>query len=297
MIFCHCTICAPQTPSCDPIFVLHSTLMKSSLLKWSFDQVLYTHFLFLYKFVFSGGPNAVPLFFLMLVLPFIGCSPSYYDPGPQCPPGFIKKGESRLSLAYTQTHSTSGYEACFAHTPLPHFSIMGNHLTYSGEFTSNQTSHFSHGYLNEMGIGYYTRLGSGQNLILDVCYFSSFGNVAFRGSGEQSALQNFYVESKFSKKSLLSGLTFLAKHLEAAFSFKMSQISYSDTRFSRYKPETLASSLMDSPIKYRVEPSLVLRAGWPNVKLNIGLELTHNIFPNAKTTADKRLSGGISFKF
>ncbi|MBK7220384.1 MAG: hypothetical protein IPH94_03290 [Saprospiraceae bacterium] len=271
--------------------------MKSTLLKWSFDQVLYTHFLFLYKFVFSGGPNAVPLFFFMLCLPLIGCSPSYYAPGPQCPPGFVKKKESRLALAYIQTQSARGYETCFAHTPLPHLSVMGNHLTYSGEYTSNQTSQFSHGFLNEMGLGYYTALGSRRQLVMDLCYYSAFGNVAFRGSGNQSSSQNFYVESKFRKRSVLAGFTFLSNHLEAALSVKLSQLSYADTRFSRHSPEFLSSSLMDTQKKYLAEPSLVLRAGWPNVKLYFGLELSHSIVPSALAMADKRLSGGLSFKF
>ena len=271
--------------------------MKSSLLKWSFDQVLYTHFLFLYKFIFSGGPNAVPLFFFMLLLPFIGCSPSYYAPGPQSPPGFIKNKESRLALAYIHSPSVKGYEACFAHTPLPHVSVMGNHLTYSGESSTNQSSLFRHGFVNEVGLGYYSSLGSSRKLIVDLCYHSAFGNVAFRGSGNLSSHQNFYVESKFRKKSLLAGFTFLSNHLEAALSVKLSQLSYADTRFSRHSPEYLSSSLMDNQKKYLAEPSLVLRAGWPNVKLYFGLELSHSIVPSALAMADKRVSGGLSFKF
>lgn len=271
--------------------------MKTTLLKWSFDQVLYTHFLYLYKFIFSGGPNAVPLLFFMLLLAFGSCSPSYYAPGPQCPPGFVRKGQSKISAAYTHSFSATGYEACFAHTPIPHLTFSANHITYSGEKNTDPNAYFVHGYLNELGVGYYTWLDPGRQFVFDLSFHYGYGNVAYRASGQQYAYQNYYVESKFRRNSLLAGLTYLSSHLEAAFSVKLSQLSYVDTRFSYFSPKDYTSPLLDAHYKYLVEPSLVVSAGPSNLKLFAGVEMAHKIHTDALRVANKRISLGLHVKF
>lgn len=93
------------------------------------------------------------------------------------------------------------------------------------------------------------------------------------------------------------GLTYKSKFFEAAISLKLAYVYYYETVQSRFCPPAYINMLTHHPNHLMAEPSIILKAGWPNVKVYLSYEASKNLSTHEFYQQNHKVSMGVLTQF
>lgn len=224
------------------------------------------------------------------------CYHAYYTPNTANVPLLSQKGEAKLTAAIgtgANTEAISG-ELQLAIAPANNIGFMVN------AFTASKSEETEDNY--EKGSGSYIEAAPG--LFMPISRNGKWRAELYAGAGAGWVTNNYGVPS-FSKVSVSKAFVqpaigYKSTYLEVAFTPKMSFINWKvkedrvlADRDSYDKSEV--DYIRRNPRFTAFEPSLIVRAGGENVKVQLGITLSNTNIKEYALTEELLLSAGISF--
>lgn len=226
------------------------------------------------------------------------CYHAYYSPNTAHVPLLSQKGEGKLTASIgtgANTEYTSGeLQLAFAATKNLGFMVNGFTATKSEETEDN----------HEKGSGSYIEAAPG--LFMPISRNGKWRAELYAGAGTGSVTNNYGVPSSskvgVTKAFLQPAIGYKSTNLEVAFAPKMSFInwkvkedrvladrdSYDKTEVDYISQQTRFTAF---------EPSLIIRAGGENVKVQLGITYSFTNIKEYELTEELLLSVGIAFGF
>lgn len=250
-------------------------------------------------------------FLLGLWMLFIGftlqsCTHYYYGPNSNNVPLLQKKGDGRILAAIASAEESTGFELQSAYALGNHFGAMFNFYTAKGK--NETTSGYPERTVTtiQKGNGTYGEIGGGYFSLLNNSAHWVFETYAQAGAG---TVENEYLQMEKSKVKVVKlsvqpsiGYTNKAGTFQAAISSRLNNVNLS----LKESNVTLDNNLYDfneiQDLKNNSndiywEPSLILRGGFKNVRLQLQLTKSHAFKKKEFFTQTSVFSFGVFFSF
>lgn len=196
------------------------------------------------------------------------CTHYYYVANIQNVPLFREKDEVHLSGGYAIGDESQSIELQSAYSVSKHIGIMANYThAWGGDQAEDD---YAKGYYIDGAAGYFKPIGK-------YGVFEIYGG--FGGSGQHHQFSpSSYADLSFIKLYIQPSFGFTFDWFDAAVSLRLCNISYTDIRNyavgSDYYAEINALDDKGHPF---AEPSITLRAGWKNIKLQFQASYAANL--------------------
>jgi hypothetical protein len=222
--------------------------------------------------------------YLILILAILGnssCNHVYYAPNTANIPLLSQEGEIRVNGMYSTGWDSefNGGELQLAYAATDHFGAMINGFTggksemvYDGELmsgfgpSSSPQREKGYGSYLEFAGGYFQNLRN-KNFVIEMYGGYGFGNVENNYGADQAT------QTKISKFFIQPAIGYKTKRIEFAFSQRIGVMSWKFRDQYLYTQNPGLNNYKISPL-YVLEPSFTVRAGFPNIKLQ--LSMTHS---------------------
>lgn len=214
---------------------------------------------------------------LLLVICSSSCVHYYYAPNSNNVPLLKEKGEGRIQASYTSTatqdneNTANGFELQSAYATGNCFALQFNLMHVSETEDEGSGS----GTYAEAAAGYFKAIGPRRHLV-----FEAYGGLGYGG------VKNEFSDNGVAKTSIFKffaqpSFGYTSKYFDAAVSSKFSLVNlgYGSATISKDNDPydyDYVESLKGGKSYFLWEPGLMLRGGFPNVKLS--LQVTYSIF-------------------
>jgi len=212
-----------------------------------------------------------------MAIPNSSCVHYYYAPSTNNVPLFKEKNEGRIQASSASTatqgneNTANGFELQTAYAIGNHTALQLNMLHVSDDEDEGSGSGT---YLEAAG-GYFKALGAHRHWVFETYGGFGYGGVKNVFSNETTA------KTSIKKLFLQPSIGFTSKYFDAALSskFSLADLGYVNSNLSKDNdPDDYdyVESLRGGKSYFLWEPGLMLRGGFPNVKLSV--QVTYSIF-------------------
>jgi len=201
---------------------------------------------------------------LILLLAGTSCSTTLYKSNTVNTPLFHEAGEVRIGAG------PGNVQAAYALTD--RIGIMGNF--YWERY--NKDNKDNSGHLIEVGAGYFQPVH--KNLIFETYGGVGLGKITFRQQNQAgTSIRNYDVNGM--RLFLQPGIGYCTPYFEAAFTPRLSFVSYSNFSAFGYPPQELETEHLDKEIIENtlwmfIEPAITLRGGYKWIKVQVQYGVT-----------------------
>jgi hypothetical protein len=238
-------------------------------------------------------------------LMFCSCTHYYYGPNSNNVPLLQKKDDVRISAGISGSDETTGFELQSAYALGNYFGTMFNvYATGGKETTSDGTSggnsivEKGNGNLVEFGLGYFTPLKD-KSWIFE--FYTGVGGGTVNNEYQMNESSKVGLTRLFFQPSI--GYSNPKGTLEAALAtkvssvkFKVKQAKFSGANADTYNEEQV-QDIRDNPNNIFVEPSIMVRGGSKNIKLQLQLTGSNSLKNKEFLTQGLNTSLSVIFHF
>lgn len=240
---------------------------------------------------------------LFLILALTGCAHYYYAPNAANIPLFKEKNTFKGNAGYGGGNNYNGGDIQLAYSPGKKIGIMVNSF-FAGKTEQVQEDISTGGTHEESGKGSYVEAGAG--------YYKAFGGkkvwvfetYAGAGVGGENHVYNFQETSRLNiSKYFIQPSIGYSSHrgtLEIAVGSRFSRLNLKINQ-SNISEVNNRSSKMDldyisiHPSSFLWEPSIMIAAGWPNIKFYLEFTGSQNLTTSYLAQDTQNLIVGIKF--
>jgi hypothetical protein len=245
------------------------------------------------------------LILLFLISALTGCTHYYYAPNAANIPLFKEKNTFKGKAGFGGGNNYNGGDIQLAYSPGKKIAIMVNSF-FAGKTEQVEEISSGGGTHEESGKGSYVEAGAG--------YYKAFGEkkvwifetYAGAGVGGQNHVYNFqetsrlniskyFIQPSFGYSSHRGTLEIAVGSRFSRLNLKITQNNISDANNQSSKPDLDYISI--HPSSFLWEPSIMLAAGWPNIKFYLQLTESQNLTTSYLAQDSENFNLGIKVSF